>query len=319
MEKHPLNNNNNNYNMNEIIYTIPGQNGLGGSPNYLTNNIFSKNQTKIIQLQTPKKHIDLGQHTCMSFLDDYKSFNSTAKIVHVTSQSTSTLLNYLCTETKHKLNNIQCIIFESVMASGNSAIYHTVISFAPFIKIVDSKLNNVLYYILPYIVKLFHFPYYKPTGLQPIKIKSMDNIHKDTVFIISHSAKDSQLNISDAKALYYKLKYVHHFEHVYFNIKLGFQHINLIQTVFETATIQSILSSHNILQFNSDNFDISKEHEWKTYPINNKENFKQCYDELLKREHKLEQFEKICVVIFCIVLVYFLIFIVFKLSSMMYI
>lgn len=241
----PINNNTINFKPDSTIYTIPGLNGNGGSSVYLYT-IFDRETTKIIELQTPKYKIDLGQKSCINILD--KSMISKNKklinIVHATSQGTATLMNFLCLN-KNSINYVKCVILEAVMASGNSAIYHTMTNRMKFFRCIPFG-----YYVLPYLAKLFRFPLYRPAGIQ--LIKSLDDknckLNKDLLVIIIHSTHDRQLSVFDACALYYKLKEMG-MKNVYMNIKKGdIHHTNILRNREDVNMLRIILDAHGYMK-----------------------------------------------------------------------
>ena len=246
------------------IYTIPGLNGTGGSPEYL-HTIFNRESTNIIQLQTPKHKIDLGQQSCISTLT--KSMASKNKnlihIVHASSQGTATLTNYLC---RNKDNFIKCIILEAVMASGNSAIYHTLTTRMKFLKCIPFG-----YYLFPYLVKLVRFQLYRPAGIQVIKSLNDDNKHcklnKDLLIIIIHSTGDKQLSITDAYAIYYRLKQMG-MKNVYMNVKRGdTSHSHLIRKREDANMLRIILDAHGYAKMNEiDKFNITTNEYYNKNP-----------------------------------------------------
>ncbi len=180
------------------IYSIPGQNGLGGNPDYIKG-LLGDNQATITPVSTPENYPDLGQRKCINFLREACLMNKDKKfIIHATSQGTATALNYLVEDQGRQ---IQALILESALVSGNSAIYHTVSG--PLMNLKKVTKLPFAYYWLPYCAKIV-FPWYSPGGIQPIF--SIDSIPTTVPVIIIHSKQDYQLSYNDACALYYRLR-----------------------------------------------------------------------------------------------------------------
>jgi hypothetical protein len=182
---------------------LPGQNGRGGEyfhENHIVN-------TEYTRYKVPEYNIDLGQQNCIKHFrdqindndDDKKedTFKNKKLIACGVSQGTATLGNAVSQWTKKKQEEqIGCLVFESVLGSGNSAIVHTVsnvpiLTYLPFARVW-----------LP-LGAMFLFPTYKPWGMQ--LVKSAKKLSIETPIIIMHGTKDPQLDINDAREFYYEL------------------------------------------------------------------------------------------------------------------
>lgn len=217
------------------VFTIAGQNGLGSDAQYVKD-LLGNDNVEIIPVGTPS-YPDLGQSICMNYLEKAVKAHAADpgyKLIHATSQGTATALNFLA-ENKTFFHGA---ILEACMASGNSAIAHTLkgpLMNCP--RLVNLPLS---YYWIPYAAK-FLFPLYWPAGRQPIK--SLQTIAKIPI-IIMHSKDDIQLPYEDAGAVYYGLK-SHGNEQAYFISKEGDAHIEIANS-YDKNIIQSILANYNL-------------------------------------------------------------------------
>jgi hypothetical protein len=279
---------------NTHLLVIPGQNGMGGQNVDIVLPYFAKNNCKYL-VQTPFDKPDFGQKNCQNFLkkaiEELVSteiiHNNDRIILHGSSQGTATTINYAANNPQ----NIKALILESVMLTGNSAIFHTVdnVMLPEQYDLPDSS-----YYSLPYTAKAM-YPSYSPTGEQPIN--NIDKLPNDLPIIILHDTKDFQLSFKDAQALYAYLTHVKKNKNVYLfsqESKYG-EHINLltIDTQKEISAINTILKLHGLLPSDSDeeiNPTITYEYqpavqpEWLAHfdAIFNKEQNLECIDTSLK-------------------------------------
>jgi len=207
----------------ECVYAIPGQNGYGSDLTYVKAIFADCSDVSVVSVATPANP-DLGQSVCMGCLRNaFLEGNPKSVIIHATSQGTATALNYLAYEDKGR--HIKGLVLESVLASGNSAIYHT--ARGPLFG--ESLINRLIglpfsYYWAPYIAKVL-MPYYWPSGSQPIK--SIEHIPTNIPIIIIHSKRDMQLSYNDACALYYGLR-MRGNDNVYLISKEGGDHLWLM-------------------------------------------------------------------------------------------
>lgn len=260
-------------NNNIVVYSIPGQNGMGGDPDYIQW-LFDSQDIPIVQVPTPTFLIDLGQSFCQKHLTEAIAQENRDIIIHATSQGTATVLNYLSKRANEK---IKLLILESPLASGNQAIYHTAThELMPqfnFIKHIPGA-----YYIAPYIGAIM-CPGYLPIGQQPIFSIQKNTFPKNIPIVIVHSKDDPQLAFSGACALYYGLKSRR--SNIYFIPLEGEEHVNLIQNNNQNIALQKIINKHLPtlkldIENNADN-DLSK----YTPEVNT---YKTDYENLIKKE-----------------------------------
>lgn len=211
--------------------------------------IFEDNPT-IKPVQTPwiltsGSLPDLGQRACIGLLKEKLQIDqhNTPKVIHAFSQGTATTLNYLG-QIKDNRHNIKLVVLEGTVASGNSAIRHTVGN--GFLPAPLSWLAKVpgSYVFLPYVAKcsIIISPFYRPAGMQAIT--SISSIDKNIPIVLIHSKGDREVAHSDSCALYYALKTQGH-EHVYFISEEGDRHIHILQNkrVLQ-KTLQQIYARH---------------------------------------------------------------------------
>jgi hypothetical protein len=195
--------------------------------------------------------LHLGQNECMRYLDETIKKYKKPGIIYAASQGTATTLNWLADAPYELKNLIVGLVFDSVLASGNSAIHHTV---EKMISPVAASIPYS-YYLLPWIAKLLLFPQYKPYGKQPITCLS--SISGNIPIIIAHAKKDPQLPYRGACAIYGGLGM--HGKNAYLLIEENATlHIGLYKNKKRKDKLISILKANKILD-SKDNksFDIN--------------------------------------------------------------
>jgi hypothetical protein len=235
------------------LLVIPGQNGMGGQNVHKVLPYFADNKHLMHHVKTPLSLPDFGQSRCQQYLKDKIDLLKTNSklhdydhlILHGSSQGTATTINY----TAHNPQNIKAIILESVLLTGNSAIFHTVDN----VMLSDTcDLPDSSYYLLPYTAKTL-YPCYSPSGEQPIN--NIDKLPTDLLTIIVHDTKDFQLSSKDAQALYAYLTLVRGNKNVYLFAQESMfgEHINLLKedNKEEINAINTILKIHNLLPVDS--------------------------------------------------------------------
>ena len=252
------------------VYAIPAQNGLGSYPDYVRDLL---NQEDIIAVQTPLSLPDLGQNRCLALLRESISTHNKKGLIHATSQGTATALNYLAEDQGRMIKGL---ILEAVLASGNSAIEHTVSG--PLMNLKTLANLPLSYYWIPYCAKAM-FPFYSPASTQPIK--SIAKIPAHIPVIIVHSKNDAQLSYHDACALYYGLR--KNGNPAYLMSLEGRNHMQLIRNERDKHVVQNILKKHQLIEgANEEELDLSA-----YQPDHNK--FARLYDNILYKEKKHEQ------------------------------
>ncbi len=260
------------------VFVIPGQNGMGLDWSYVSQNT-GVSAVNIHRVKTPINHqsIDLGQSCCMKELENSLKNNDDEFIVYANSQGTATALNFFSKNPKHA---VKCkgLVLESVLASGNSAIYHTITS--PLLGLPKLKWVPGLYYLAPYLAKMIAFPSYSPRGGQPIK--SVADLNIDGPIIIAHSKKDPQLSYNDARAIYYALRKRGKDAYLIGREQIG--HINILRDDDDNI-VKKILNYHGVTfeQNSIGEPDISK------YQPNITDH-KVAYDELMKKEQRIMKY-----------------------------
>lgn len=272
-------------NSNFIVYTIPGQNGLGSESDYVKEVLG--NDSEISPVPTPNVFSDLGQSFCEKYLDQTLANTDKEGVVYATSQGTATVLNYLSKNGYNK--KIKALVLEAVLASGNSAIYHTVTG--PLMNMKNLERVPGSYYFVPYFANVA-CPGYRPAGKQAIK--SIDNISTDLPIIIIHSKEDMQLPYSGACALYYRLRQNGN-KNVYFITEEGSRHIQILGND-KKAIVKCILQKHLSKKPSNGQGDFSL---FQPEPSQ----FKKQYDELISKEKNhtyVEQAMKVAVLAFIV-------------------
>ena len=270
------------------LLVIPGQNGMGGQNVDTVLPYFTNNNRKY-EVKTPLTLPDFGQTCCQELLKqaitELQSTDMIRKhdgiILHGSSQGTATTINYAAKNPE----NIKALILESVMLTGNSAIFHTVdnVMLPQQYDLPDSS-----YYALPYIAK-YSYPSYAPIGEQPVN--NIDTLSPDLPIIIIHETKDFQLSFKDAQALYAYLTKVRKNKNVYLfaqESERG-EHINLLtkNNSQEIRAIDTILRLHNLLPFDP-SADCLTLQELKTYQPEPQQEWLDRFNALRNKEENLE-------------------------------
>lgn len=255
------------------VYAIPGQNGGGSSKQYVSR-LLGEDNVNVVEVSTPSTFPDLGQEFCIRHLRKAIAENpSENAIIHATSQGTATAINYVAHEDKGR--RIKGLILEAALASGNSAIQHTVggqlVNLGTVTRLPGS------YYWLPYIAQIAVMPAYFPAGKQPIK--SISKIPDNLPVIIAHSKDDIQLPYNGACALYAGLKLQGN-ENAYLMTKAGRQHIHILDNDYLQNVVQNILKKHTLLPGSANSLYAK---DFDTFQPN-PERHEACYDYLYARE-----------------------------------
>ena len=269
------------------VLAIPGQNGLGYNNIERHNdchiNTLYNNNTRIQNIPTPTFATDFGQYFCQRHLHQALESINTPCGIEASSQGAATALNYF----SKNLNNtkIKALVLQSAMASGNSAIYHTVSQYVPCISSLPGA-----YYILPYIARLWlPFLTYSPSGEQPVD--SVKNIRKSEIpIILVHATQDFQVSPQDSQALYYALKENKN-KHVYL-VPIDVQHhLHLLDYPDSTEDgkkrheaqkcVRNILEYHRIIP--TGRLERATSSRIKTCQPDHKQ-YQSQYENLLKRE-----------------------------------
>lgn len=266
---------------NIVVYTIPGKKGRGSESEYVKQVIAADAQ--IIKVNTPSFASDLGQYFCGQYLDQALTQADKEGIIYATSQGTATALNYIATNAKGK--KIKGLVLEGVLASGNSALYHTLSGPREGIECLK-KIPGACY-MVPYI-GIIVCPGYRPGGKQAIK--SIDTIQKDLPIVIVHSKKDAQTPFDGACALYYRLRSSGN-NKAYLVSKDGWRHKAILESDDEKDIVKRILKNHlqivdnNLVPTQSVDDDLT---EFQPEPSQ----FKKQYDELIAKETKHAYIER---------------------------
>ena len=252
------------------VFVIPGQNGCGLEKSYVRQRTgISSSDIRRVSTPMDRQSMDLGQSGCMAELEDALENNRDEFIMYTNSQGTATALNFFSEHSEHA-GRCKAMILESVFASGNSAIHHTITN--PLFGLSKLKWIPGLYYLAPYLAKMIAFPSYSPRGQQPIK--SVANLNIDGPVIIAHSKKDPQLSYNDARAMYYALRKKG--KTAYLISREQVIHINILNG---NSAVKNILNHHGII----DKQNITDESEISEYQPDT-EDHKVAYDELMKKE-----------------------------------
>jgi len=221
------------------LVIIPGLNGLGGE-NALTTLPYFKNKPHLQhKVKTPGFiTADLGQTRCMKYLHEFliKLPNNDKAIIYAVSQGTATALNYASKNSA----KIAALILEGVMLSGNSAISYNLNSLRtlPGSSCIAACVAKCL------------FPFYSPSGDQPIK--NISTLPQNLPIIILHHTQDPQLSYKDAQACYAFLKNTCQNKNVYLISKTSKKpaHFHLLADITQEDNVQKIYAINGILYKN---------------------------------------------------------------------
>lgn len=272
------------------LLVIPGQNGMGGQNVGTVLPYFKNNNHLMHHVETPTSLPDFGQTKCQNCLTNKISelkgenilHNRDAIILHGSSQGTATTINY----TANNPENIKGLILESIMLTGNSAIFHTVDN---VMLPQQYDLPVFSYYSLPYTAEL-SYPSYSPTGEQPIN--NIDKLPTDLPIIILHDTQDFQLSFKDAQALYAYLTNIKKNKNVYlfaYKTENG-AHINLLEeyNTQEINAINTILKLHNLLPFDPETNLNAAAIDVQQYQPEPQQEWLDHYNAIFKKEQNLE-------------------------------
>lgn len=217
---------------------VPGQNGCGGY-SFKNNSIIIGDY---INAGTPNENIDFGQQHCMDHLSDTATSCVNKKLLlYGVSQGTATILNYVAfQDIKEQEKRVDCIVLESVLGSGQSAIMHTVgkAAYLPLAR-----------FWMPPLAKLLMFRAWKLHGLTPIE--SAQHISTKIPVVIMHNQEDFQLDVNDARKVYCAMRDAGH-EDVYLMEVAGndIRHLDVLNADPEKrkkiAALQQIYKDHKL-------------------------------------------------------------------------
>ena len=252
------------------VLAIPGQNGNIRAPGNIKK-LMGDEKTVVTTVTTPLGRWwdspDFGQANCVRHFNQATAAQSGPYLVYAESQGTATALELAAAE-----KPIKALVLEAVLASGNSAIYHTASGrLMPHFNKLARRHNS--YYWLPYLAR-WRYPLYSPFGAQPIK--SIAKIPTTLPIIIVHAKGDPQLPYSGACALYYGLRERGN-KNVYLISKESDEHTKILHNPHDFRIVQRILKNHGLLQSNLVVGDLT------AYQPNHRP-FKQQYDLLMHKE-----------------------------------
>lgn len=239
------------------VVAVPGQNGDGMQPSYVKQRfelamINAVNATdyelqpqlySIVRSGIPTKtaQIDFGQKNCKALLTEaVQSCNTSYPIVlYGNSQGTSTIIQWLADqEVDEKLRSrVMLVVLEAVMASGNSAIWHTVHNgFFP------GLMRNVAQWLgldaaTCVLVSRFLFTQYDANAKQPIELVGM--FPRDVPVIMTHARQDACLSYNDACAMMFMLRFKMQHRHAYLCTRMDNLHIDLYTSFMDNLPTPS--------------------------------------------------------------------------------
>lgn len=259
-----------------VVYAIPGQNGLGSESEYIKTVLGE--QFEIVNVGTPTTLPDLGQFFCERHLAQAVQKKNQEGVVYATSQGTATALNYFSKQGNSQ--KAKALVLEAALASGNSAVYHTVTG--PLMGMDNLKNIPGAYYFVPYFANVA-CPGYRPGGQQAIK--SIDKLSTDMPVIIIHSEDDMQLPFDGACALYYRLRQNGN-NNVYLISDKGTAHIQILDEE-KKDVVKRIIKKHLTEQSHDDD-----SLDFASYQPDHRQ-YKKQYDELIAKENKHVYLERL--------------------------
>lgn len=227
---------------------LPGQNGLGGETFHSLNIVNTR--YKFYRTLEDLRRIDLGQENCIrSFVEQLESdavLKTDPKpklLLYGVSQGTATLVNWLAQKSHDEQEKItSCLVLESVLGSGDSAIKHTAKNI-PVVGWLPTSLLSV-------VAKTSMFPEYQRHGLN-----ALDSAHKLSPripVILMHNIQDIHLSIDDARQLYCVLKKDNRDNVYLFEVDTPRAHVNLLYfdqnkaSLDKRAALQAIYKKHGL-------------------------------------------------------------------------
>ena len=255
---------------------VPGLDNIGGEMAIYNGTITRHTILHSRDAKTPVRRNDFGQDNCIEHLRQtlepmQSDPNIDRIIVYACSQATAAVVHYV----SEYPNKISALIFESVMASGNSAILKWFKRHYPFLSLLPFA-----EYFLPYFGK-FRFPFYQPGGKQAILAA-----HKlPTIpIIIAHSKDDKVIPFEDAGIFYWAASKNN--PEVYLIPVEGKGHTNFLEKGSEEVkTIKRILKKNNLPHYlnANDNVDINLD----KYQPGNHHIYLKC-EAFIAREYRMQ-------------------------------
>lgn len=180
------------------------------------------------------RDMDFGQTNCTTLLTEaFDKCDSRKDIVlYANSQGTATVLNWMSdpTNAARIRGRVRLVVLEAVMASGNTAIWHSAHSMfipSPFFRYVMECLK--LDALVPVLVSMCAFRAYDPSATQPLK--RAENFPRNIPVVIVHSRGDRQLSYNDACALQHLFRKKLQLNHTYLCTRTDEEHINIYSTI----------------------------------------------------------------------------------------
>lgn len=204
------------------VCAVPGMNGALSERRYWDNHVFTGMKlafTCARTMETDPYKSDLGQRQCVDTFVTRMSLLPTTPpiVVHAGSQGSATVMNAFATGRLAQMESrVRLVILESVLASGNSGIWHTMNHMPRFKRYRRCMpLLSLLggYFWAPWFFKLFMMHRYDPWGDQPVY--SLCKFPHDLPVLIIHARGDETTSYDDACALYAGLRANGH-QHVFF-------------------------------------------------------------------------------------------------------
>lgn len=299
------------------VVVVPGQNGVGTDTGYvqrrfepvLTNaDLYSRDQTALRSIvragiPTQRHEIDFGQDRCKALLTEAMQVGGAdlPVVLYGNSQGTSTILQWLSDQSvdEQLRKRVVLVVLEAVMASGNSAIWHTIHNWC----IKESFLRRAaellcLDALVCVAVSWFVFRSYRAGDKQAVQCA--ESFPRHVPVILTHSRQDTNLCYNDACAIHYLMKRKLQHPHVYLCTRMDEQHINLYQANIATMpapnprfaqVVQHALRRHYdqlpVL------FGVDANQDQAEHPVDGAVTHAECYERVLRFDRKVHLCERI--------------------------
>lgn len=231
------------------VLVVRGQNGLGLGSTYIQTQFetaLDATHTSPFATRHPvhyrtvwsgiparMREMDFGQTNCINLLTEaFDKIDAHRDIVlYANSQGTATVLNWMSDSANSARirGRVRLVVLEAVMASGNTAIWHTIHSM-----IIPSSIRYIieclkLDALVPVLVSMFVFRAYEPLSPQPLK--RAENFPRNIPVVIVHSRGDRQLSYNDACALQHLFRKKLQMNHTYLCTRADEEHMDIYSSV----------------------------------------------------------------------------------------
>lgn len=299
------------------VVVVPGQNGVGTDAGYVQRRfepLLSNMETTHPQDQLPRSivrsgipthcgHIDFGQDRCKALLTEAMQVGDVnfPVVLYGNSQGTSTILQWLSDPAvdKRLRDRVVLVVLEAVMASGNSAIWHTVHNWycsKPLRHMAEYLCLDALVCVL---ASWMVFRSFRAGDKQAVQCA--ESFPRHVPVIMTHARQDGNLCYNDACAILHLMRHKLQHPHAYLCTRMDDQHIDLYRANIHTApapnprlstVVQHVLRSnvHELPALFNIN---SNQPQQAEHPVDGAVTHAECYERVLRFDRKVHLCERV--------------------------